>query len=65
MIKTMTELLELKKKALICMGKHKQALGGVWEHGEPDQAWYDADNVFCVKYQDGTWWHYGNNGEWW
>lgn len=42
---------------------HKQ-----WTHGEPVEIWRDEYYFLCVRYEDGSWWHYrqAENGfEWW
>lgn len=47
---------------------HKQAFENGWTHGSVKYAWYDADGVLCIMYQDGNWWHYRDadgNIEWW
>ena len=47
--------------------QHKKAYEH-WEEGEPIRAWYDEDNVLCIEYASGSWWHYrlnNNNLEWW
>lgn len=47
--------------------KHK-AVYENWLEGEPVRAWYDADNILCIEYASGNWWHYrvNNNAlEWW
>jgi hypothetical protein len=36
-----------------------------WTHGEPEKVWKDGDGTLCIEYEDGAWWHYGDNGEWW
>lgn len=39
-----------------------------WTHGDIDRVWYDHDNILCVQYNDGNWWHYrhaANGIEWW
>lgn len=39
-----------------------------WTHGNIDRVWYDHDNVLCVQYTDGQWWHYRHTAdgiEWW
>lgn len=47
--------------------QHKQAFER-WTHGAIDRVWYDTDNVMCIAYADGQWWHYRRTGsviEWW
>lgn len=40
-----------------------------WTYGEPQQAWYDEEDILCIKYEKGFWWHYRKNKnnilEWW
>ena len=39
-----------------------------WQEGEPVKAWYDADEIFCIEYKSGRWWHYQETAEglqWW
>lgn len=46
---------------------HREA-SGAWTHGEPEHCWTDQDGYLCIRYEDGSWWHYGEkNGvlEWW
>ena len=47
-----------------CFSKHKQA-SDHWENGEPVKTWWDSDGNFCIKYENGNWWHYNSKGEWW
>lgn len=47
--------------------KHKDAFG-CWKEGEPTRAYYDEDNILCIEYKSGNWWHYrikNNNLQWW
>jgi hypothetical protein len=49
------------------MNKHKEAVES-WTHGEPVESWVDntaESPVLCIRYADGAWWHYNDNGEWW
>lgn len=42
---------------------HKQ-----WTHGDPVEIWRDEYYFLCVRYEDGSWWHYRqteNGFEWW
>lgn len=39
-----------------------------WTHGEPVEIWRDEYEFLCVKYTDGSWWHYRQTEtgyEWW
>lgn len=39
-----------------------------WTHGEPVEIWRDEYEFLCVKYADGSWWHYRQTEtgyEWW
>lgn len=39
-----------------------------WTHGEPVEIWRDECEFLCVKYMDGSWWHYRQTEsgfEWW
>lgn len=36
---------------------HKSAVEQ-WRYGEPVEAEWNNDNVLCVKYESGKWWHY-------
>lgn len=39
-----------------------------WTHGEPVEIWRDEYEFLCVKYEDGSWWHYRQTEtgyEWW
>ena len=39
-----------------------------WTHGEPQRWWRDENEDLCIKYMDGSWWHYReDDGElsWW
>lgn len=41
---------------------------GKWSHGEPVRWWRDENEVLCIKYADGRWWHYKESSdglEWW
>ena len=47
--------------------KHRQQCGE-WKHGEPQRCWTDENETFCIKYEDGAWWHYKETDtglEWW
>lgn len=28
-------------------------------------SWRDEQGFLCVKYKNGQWWHYSEQGEWW
>lgn len=46
--------------------QHKKALT-IWKEGDPVKAWFE-NNILCIKYQSGNWWHYRLNNkklEWW
>lgn len=47
-----------------CYEAHRKACER-WTHGEPTKVWLDPDGNVCIEYEDGQWWHYGLNGEWW
>lgn len=39
-----------------------------WTHGEPVEIWRDEYYFLCVRYEDGSWWHYRQTEtgyEWW
>ncbi len=41
---------------------------GKWTHGEPIRWWRDENEILCIKYVDGNWWHYreiDSGLEWW
>lgn len=47
--------------------RHKASCSN-WNQGDPIEAWYDENNIVCVKYNGGEWYHYSlkNDGlEWW
>lgn len=49
--------------------QHKKAFE-IWNEGEIIDAWYDENNILCIKYESGNWWHYKLNDttkqlEWW
>lgn len=46
---------------------HRQQ-SGKWTHGEPMRWWRDENEILCIKYADGSWWHYKETDtglEWW
>lgn len=60
----MKDITELVKQA---MEAHKKAFEN-WTKGKPVEEWVDDDGNICIKYQDGTWYHYkkvNNYWEWW
>lgn len=40
-----------------------------WSEGKVAKVWHDEDNILCIKYESGNWWHYKLNNhnhlEWW
>lgn len=39
-----------------------------WTHGDPVEIWRDEYEFLCVRYEDGSWWHYRQTEtgyEWW
>jgi len=39
-----------------------------WTEGEIFKHWYDDNNILCIKYESGRWWHYKQTEhglEWW
>jgi hypothetical protein len=38
----------------------------VWNNGEIAETWLDDNHVLCIRYKNGSWWHYDMNkdGEW-
>lgn len=58
---------EMSQHIMNCYEKHFHSCE-VWEHGEPVKVWIDDDNILCIQYADGQWWHYegiGNSIRWW
>lgn len=50
-----------------CYEEHKSAFEA-WTSGKPVKSWRDDNNVLCIEYQDGQWWHYRmtkHGLEWW
>lgn len=43
-----------------------RAAYGKWNNGEIDKSWTDENNVLCIRYTSGKWWHYDKNkdGDW-
>lgn len=55
------------ERANIYFQMHGQQ-SGKWPHGEPIRWWRDENEDFCIKYADGSWWHYKETDtglEWW
>lgn len=50
------------------MSIHKSAFEN-WKEGNVAKVWNDEDNILCIKYESGNWWHYRLNNhnklEWW
>lgn len=51
-----------------CVNEHKKSVEN-WLYGDVEKVWKDKNNVLCVLYKSGYWWHYQetqNGGiEWW
>ena len=47
-----------------CYTQHKAAWEN-WPNGEPVKTWFDAEGNICIEYENGKWWHYNEDGEWW
>ena len=59
--------LEYIKRTEDYYNQHRQQYKE-WNHGEPQRFWTDENNNFCIKYEDGAWWHYRETDgalEWW
>ena len=54
----------MEKLTAECYQNHKSAWEN-WENGEPVKALWDSDGNLCVEYENGKWWHYNEQGEWW
>lgn len=57
----------LKLTAQFCLSEHKKAFTK-WNEGNILKSWYDDNNIFCIQYESGRWWHYKLNKdvlEWW
>lgn len=66
-IKMLNSMYQDRKKMEDYYCNHRQQCGE-WKHGEPQRCWTDENETFCIKYEDGFWWHYREeNGkvEWW
>lgn len=56
---------QMMKKACQVSEMHRKACE-IWEHGAPISYTRDKDRNHIIKYADGSWWHYSENGkEWW
>lgn len=48
--------------------KHMRAFEN-WKEGNVAKVWHNEDNILCIKYESGNWWHYRLNSfneiEWW
>lgn len=48
-----------------CYNYHKMAFEE-WPHGEIKEIWRDENEVLCIRYSDGAWWHYSDKEiVWW
>lgn len=43
-----------------------------WNHGNPVKVWWEKkrstsekEEVLCIEYEDGKYWHYNESGECW
>lgn len=54
----------LEQRATEAYNMHKAAYES-WPHGDIRKVWIDADGNICVEYENGTWFHYNDSGEWW
>ena len=56
------------KFAAKCAKIHKQAAER-WNDGKVVKVWKDKNNILCIAYESGRWWHYrqtrDSNIEWW
>lgn len=62
---TMTETMNERARA--CYTVHRGAYEN-WTHGEPAEVWRDENRVLCIRYADGSWFHYAfkpTGLEWW
>ena len=59
---------DLEMQAMKAYLIHKQVFEN-WTFGKPVDAWLDDNSDLCVKYADGTWFHYRDLDtkapEWW
>lgn len=61
----MTETMDERARA--CYTVHRGACEN-WTHGEPAEVWRDENRVLCIRYADGSWFHYTfkpTGLEWW
>lgn len=68
-MKTLKGLDKDEKVFISCaVGAHRAA-HTQWTHGEPVELWRDEYTFLCVRYEDGSWWHYRQTEtggfEWW
>lgn len=65
--KTIAEYKERKammeRLAADAFEEHKKAVTE-WHHGEIEKVWFDHYGNICIEYEDGTYWHYNEKGEW-
>lgn len=58
----------INDRARACYTVHRGACED-WTHGEPAEVWRDEYTFLCVRYEDGSWWHYRQTEtggfEWW
>lgn len=57
----------MQDKAQKCYQAHK-ATFDCWNYGEIDEIWADDNDVLCIRYRSGAWWHYkivDNVVTWW
>ncbi|NFL33448.1 hypothetical protein FDB92_20235 [Clostridium butyricum] len=62
------EINEEVEQVTVFVNIHMQAFEN-WREGKVAKAWHDEDNILCIKYENGNWWHYklndDNHLEWW
>lgn len=71
-MKTLKGLNKDERVFISCaVGAHRAA-HTQWTHGEPVELWRDERDEYtflCVRYEDGSWWHYRQTEtggfEWW
>lgn len=44
-----------------CYNFHQTAFE-VWRFGEPVESWKENNNILCIHYDSGVWFHYRRNG---
>lgn len=57
----------MQEKARAYFDAHKAGCEE-WTHGLPEKIWREGEDVLCIEYTDGSWWHYQNTKdglEWW